>query len=73
MEMAVFLAVLCLTSASLGTTSVPFKRGRCAVISVRQKRPTNSYLVTYCTVYLCSQKHYHVVIYIVCSICCYEF
>ena len=42
MMLDVLLAVVCLASASLGATSVPFRRGRCAMKSVRQKRIPNS-------------------------------
>ena len=41
MILVIFLTVLCLASASLGATSAPFKRGRCAMVSIRQKRPEN--------------------------------
>ena len=42
MEMVVFLTVLMPVYASLNATSVDFKRGLCAMESVRQKQPVNT-------------------------------
>lgn len=41
MASVVLLAVVCLASISLSATSVPFKQGRCAMQTVRHKRPAN--------------------------------
>ena len=42
MTLVIFLAVVCLASASLGATSVPFRRWHCAMKSVRQKHKPNT-------------------------------
>ena len=44
MMSVIFLVVVCLASSFLGATSVPFKRGRCAMKFVRQKQPVNTVL-----------------------------
>ena len=43
MLLDVLLEVVRLASTSLGATSVPFKRGHCAMKSVQQKRPPNNF------------------------------
>ena len=45
MMLDVLLTVVCLASMSLSATSVPFRWGRCAMKSVRQKRPANSLVI----------------------------
>ena len=56
MKLVVFLAILCLASTSLGSTSVPLKWGRCVMKSVRQKRPANTDNILSC-VFVCLANH----------------